>query len=78
MLLPGDPSRDILLIGGGGLLIFEEFMILSRPAVVFLANQVAADNPHGGDHSCKAELLTCSQSKSCVRTLRMWGKCEIH
>mmetsp|Transcript_15125 Transcript_15125/g.27930 ORF Transcript_15125/g.27930 Transcript_15125/m.27930 type:complete len:445 (+) Transcript_15125:145-1479(+) len=40
LLLPGDPSRDILLVGGGGLLIFDEFMILSRPAVNFLASIV--------------------------------------
>ena len=55
LLAPATPARDSLLIGGGGLLTFKEFMILSKPAMQRLADRdfMAA---------CKARLDACDPS----------------
>lgn len=55
LLAPATPARDPLLIGGGGLLTFKEFMILSKPAVHRLAN-------YGFRTACKARLDECDPS----------------
>jgi hypothetical protein len=52
LLAPATPARDALLIGGGGLLTFKEFLILSRPAVRLLADRTLMA-------ACKAELDAC-------------------
>jgi len=52
MLRPATPDEDILLIGGGGLLPFTNFLILSRPALVKLVRgKFLAD--------CKERLGRC-------------------
>ncbi len=52
LLAPADPRRDVLLVGGGGLLTFAQFMVLSRPALAKLADPAVLD-------ACRARLLAC-------------------
>lgn len=52
LLAPATPARDALLIGGGGLLTFKEFLIVSKPAVRQLADRAFMA-------ACQAKLDTC-------------------
>ena len=54
LLLPATPEKDVLLVGGGGLLIFSEFMVVSRRALDLLGNRTFMD-------SCRANLYSCSE-----------------
>lgn len=60
VLAPGRPEEDVLLVGGGGLMIFSYFMILSRPALELLADASFM-------RECRARLLSCdpSNKKGC-------------
>jgi len=55
LLRPARPETDVLLLGGGGLLTFAEFMVLSPPALRLLADRSFLDR-------CRARLLSCDPS----------------
>jgi len=46
------PEVDVLLVGGGGLMIFPYFMVLSGPALDLLADE-------GFMAACRGRLLAC-------------------
>ena len=52
VVAPATPGTDVLLVGGGGLLTFSQFMILSRPALEFLSTRSVIDE-------CRAHLFAC-------------------
>lgn len=49
---PATPQRDILVVGGGGFIVFSCFLILSKPALIYLSNQTLLDQ-------CRQSLLDC-------------------
>ena len=51
---PAKPMRDILVVGGGGYVIFSSFMILSKPAVAFLSNQTTLSGCRDGLRVCRS------------------------
>ena len=51
-LAPASPSTDVLLVGGGGYIVFDNFMIVSVPGLHILADQ-------GKMAAAKANLLKC-------------------
>ena len=55
LLLPATPKHDVLLVGGGGLMTFREFMIFSRPAINLLADSTYLA-------SCSSRLSACDPS----------------
>ena len=55
LLLPAVPAQDVLMIGGGGLLTFSHFMILSRAALELVGDPAFI-------HRCRSTLLACDAS----------------
>ena len=55
-LAPAAPTRDILVVGGGGYLVFSCFLILSKPALAYLSNGTVLD-------ACRKELRECRPYK---------------
>lgn len=63
LLWPATPRNAPLLLGGGGYIVFANFMILSRPSLELLADPVLLEG-------CRAGLVACNKT---VATPNHWA-----
>mmetsp|Transcript_33832 Transcript_33832/g.43619 ORF Transcript_33832/g.43619 Transcript_33832/m.43619 type:complete len:351 (-) Transcript_33832:151-1203(-) len=56
LLFPSNPKEDVLLIGGGGLMIFSMFMIISKPALILLSDDHFMQQCHHRLRLCDSRI----------------------
>jgi hypothetical protein len=53
VIAPAAPVKDFLVVGGGGYVVFDAFMILSKPALAYLSNCTVVDACRTAMNECK-------------------------
>ena len=51
---PATPANDFLVVGGGGYIVFDAFMVLSRQALAYFSNKTVVD-------TCRSEMSECKK-----------------